>query len=68
MDVVSKWKIPHLEMFRFNSFKPFLPLLKCFELPGVQLYFIWFICYLCSKNRENYLLQTILNKILMIYF
>ena len=50
--VVLGWKTPEAEMVAYRSFVPFLPLLSCFDAPAVQLWAIWAIHHVCSKNRK----------------
>ena len=38
--------------FFFRSFKPFLSLLHCTQIPVVQLWAVWAIHHVCSTDRE----------------
>ncbi len=53
MNVVMIWRIPDSAIVTYRSFRPFLPLLNCYESPAVQLYAIWTIHYVCSKFRKR---------------
>lgn len=54
VDVVLSWKQPDIEMVAYRSFNPFLPLLRCHESPKVQLWAVWAINHVCSKNVTRY--------------
>lgn len=53
-NVVLSWKTPDNEMVAYRSFNPFLPLLRCEVFPEVQLWAIWAIHHVCSKNPGRY--------------
>jgi Zyg-11 family protein len=53
-EAVLNWKTPELEMVAYRSFSPFLPLLECYETPEVQLWAVWAIHHVCSKNPKRY--------------
>lgn len=53
-DVVLKWEQPKGEMVAYRSFKPFFPLLTCKKSPTVQLWAVWAIQHVCTKNGERY--------------
>lgn len=48
---VTEWKIPETEMVAYRSFKPFFPLLKRDMDHEVQLWAVWAIHHVCTKNR-----------------
>ncbi|KAF3819828.1 hypothetical protein GH733_015337 [Mirounga leonina] len=48
---ILKWPTPECEMVAYRSFNPFFPLLGCFTTPGVQLWAVWAMQHVCSKNR-----------------
>lgn len=52
--VVLSWKTPENEMVAYRSFNPFLPLLRCETFPEVQLWAVWAIHHVCSKNPGRY--------------
>lgn len=41
-------------MVAYRSFSPFLPLLDCIETPEVQMWAVWAIHHVCSKNPKRY--------------
>lgn len=49
---VTEWKIPETEMVAYRSFKPFFPLLKQEMDYEVQLWAVWAIHHVCTKNRK----------------
>lgn len=49
---VSEWKVPETEMVAYRSFKPFFPLLKKDMDHEVQLWAVWAIHHVCTKNRK----------------
>ncbi|KAK0177397.1 hypothetical protein PV328_001455 [Microctonus aethiopoides] len=51
---VTNWKTPHGEMVAYRSFHPFFSLLKCTEAYPVQLWAVWAIHHVCSKNPKRY--------------
>ncbi|CAL1542443.1 unnamed protein product [Lymnaea stagnalis] len=56
--VVSNWDQPKAEMVAYRSFSPFFPLLQSPDTP-IQLWAVWAIHHVCSKNGKRYL--TLLN-------
>lgn len=36
-----------------RSFNPFFPLLRCFDCPAVQLWAVWAIQHVCTKNSKH---------------
>ncbi|XP_076463188.1 protein zyg-11 homolog B-like [Babylonia areolata] len=52
--VVLAWEQPQGEMVAYRSFSPFFPLLDCFDTPSVQLWALWAIQHVCSRNGERY--------------
>ena len=36
----------------FRTFTPFFPLLNCMDSPAVQLWAVWAILHVCTKNSE----------------
>lgn len=52
--VVLNWKTPENEMVAYRSFNPFLPLLRCESCSEVQLWAVWAIHHVCSKNPNRY--------------
>ncbi|KAG1663580.1 Protein zyg-11 B [Nymphon striatum] len=51
-DAVCRWEIPKVEMVAYRSFKPFIPLLRRSELWEVQMWAVWAINHVLSKNRK----------------
>lgn len=49
---VSEWKVPDSEMVAYRSFKPFFALLKLDMDFQVQLWAVWAIHHVCTKNRK----------------
>lgn len=47
---VSHWKVPESEMVAYRSFKPFFPLLRIEVDYQVQLWAVWAIHHVCTKN------------------
>ncbi|EMP33570.1 Protein zyg-11 like protein B, partial [Chelonia mydas] len=47
---ILNWPTPECEMVAYRSFNPFFPLLGCFMTPGVQLWAVWAMQHVCSKN------------------
>ncbi len=41
-------------MVAYRSFAPFFPLLGSWDIPGVQLWAVWAIRHVCSKNADRY--------------
>ena len=54
VSVVLSWKSPENEMVAYRSFNPFLPLMRCDSAPEVQLWAVWAIHHVCSKNSSRY--------------
>lgn len=52
--VVLKWEQPNGEMVAYRSFSPFVPLLRSRDMPAVQLWAVWAILHVCTKNAEKY--------------
>ncbi|XP_069693619.1 protein zyg-11 homolog B-like isoform X2 [Periplaneta americana] len=53
-DVVINWDTPEGEMVAYRSFHPFFPLLTCHEAFQVQLWAVWAIQHVCTKNAKRY--------------
>ncbi|XP_053549438.1 protein zyg-11 homolog B isoform X1 [Bombina bombina] len=51
---ILSWPTPDCEMVAYRSFNPFFPLLECFSTPGVQLWAVWAMQHVCSKNPVRY--------------
>lgn len=51
---ILNWPTPECEMVAYRSFNPFFPLLECFSTPGVQLWAVWAMQHVCSKNASRY--------------
>ncbi|KAF7993187.1 hypothetical protein HCN44_006247 [Aphidius gifuensis] len=51
---VTNWKTPQGEMVAYRSFQPFFPLLKCSDAYPVQLWAVWAIHHVCTKNPKRY--------------
>ncbi|CAH0387590.1 unnamed protein product [Bemisia tabaci] len=51
--VIHQWKQPEMEMVAYRSFKPLIPLLECPDSP-VQLWAVWAINHVCTKNVSRY--------------
>jgi len=52
--VVSGWTHPNEEMVAYRSFKPFFPLLQPGQEEAVQLWAVWAIHHVCTKNPNRY--------------
>lgn len=52
MQVVVSWQAPEGEMVAYRSFHPFLSLLQCYDAPQVQLWAVWAIHHVCTKNGK----------------
>jgi len=52
--VVSDWTYPSEEMVAYRSFKPFFPLLQPRQEEAVQLWAVWAIHHVCTKNPSRY--------------
>ncbi len=69
--MITNWKVPDAELIFCHSFLTLKPLLNCFESIAVQLFAIWTINDLLSKNREHYfkiLFHVRIHYILRYYF
>lgn len=53
-EVVQSWKSPDTEMVAYRSFNPFFPLLRCYASYEVQLWAVWAMHHVCSKNPKRY--------------
>jgi len=53
-DIVSGWTYPEEEMVAYRSFKPFFPLLEPLQEEAVQLWAVWAIHHVCTKNPNRY--------------
>lgn len=51
---ISGWQNPEGEMVAYRSFSPFFPLLTCYLIAEVQLWSVWAIHHVCSKNPSRY--------------
>lgn len=51
---VTQWKVPESEMVAYRSFKPFFPLLRVDMDYQVQLWAVWAIHHVCTKNPSRY--------------
>ncbi|KAK2723083.1 protein zyg-11 homolog B-like [Artemia franciscana] len=51
---VMRWEAPEGEMVAYRSFKPFFPLLACDGDYQVQLWSVWAIHHVCTKNAKRY--------------
>ena len=55
MSIVSQWETPDSEMVAYRSFTPFFPLMAENQEYSVQLWAVWAIHHVCSKNPKRYL-------------
>lgn len=53
-EVVISWDPPEGEMVAYRSFYPFISLLTCYDAPQVQLWAVWAIHHVCTKNPQRY--------------
>ncbi|XP_014245907.1 protein zyg-11 homolog B-like isoform X2 [Cimex lectularius] len=53
-EVVISWEAPEGEMVAYRSFFPFISLLSCNDVPQVQLWAVWAIHHVCTKNPLRY--------------
>ncbi|OQR66240.1 protein zyg-11B-like [Tropilaelaps mercedesae] len=53
-EAVLSWKSPETEMVAYRSFNPFFPLLRAHVSSQVQLWAVWAIHHVCSKNSKRY--------------
>ncbi|KAI4486618.1 hypothetical protein M0804_005988 [Polistes exclamans] len=51
---VTQWRTPQGEMVAYRSFQPFFPLLRCSDAYPVQLWAVWAIHHVCTKNPKRY--------------
>lgn len=51
---VTHWQTPQGEMVAYRSFHPFFPLLHCSDAYPVQLWAVWAIHNVCTKNPKRY--------------
>ncbi|XP_008201802.1 protein zyg-11 homolog B isoform X1 [Nasonia vitripennis] len=51
---VTNWQTPQGEMVAYRSFQPFFPLLRCSDAYPVQLWAVWAIHHVCTKNPKRY--------------
>jgi Zyg-11 family protein len=51
---VSQWKVPDSEMVAYRSFRPFFTLLRIDMDYQVQLWAVWAIHHVCTKNPKRY--------------
>eukprot|EP00058_Branchiostoma_floridae_P017220 XP_002602708.1 hypothetical protein BRAFLDRAFT_72930 [Branchiostoma floridae] len=51
---VRSWNNPTGEMVAYRSFHPFFPLLECYTTPAVQLWSVWAMQHVCTKNPDRY--------------
>ena len=51
---VTHWQTPQGEMVAYRSFHPFFPLLRCSDAYPVQLWAVWAIHNVCTKNPKRY--------------
>ncbi|XP_011148739.1 protein zyg-11 homolog B isoform X1 [Harpegnathos saltator] len=56
---VTHWRIPQGEMVAYRSFQPFFPLLRCADAYPVQLWAVWAIHHVCTKNPKRYCVMLI---------
>nr|XP_002731774.1 PREDICTED: protein zyg-11 homolog B-like [Saccoglossus kowalevskii] len=53
-DAIRSWENPKGEMVAYRSFSPFFPLLAPDGIPEVQLWAVWAIHHVCTKNGLRY--------------
>uniref|UniRef100_T1J5A3 Uncharacterized protein n=1 Tax=Strigamia maritima TaxID=126957 RepID=T1J5A3_STRMM len=53
-EAVLNWVTPEGEMVAYRSFSPFFPLLTCYETKEVQLWAVWAVHHVCTKNTKRY--------------
>ncbi|XP_054723856.1 protein zyg-11 homolog B-like [Uloborus diversus] len=51
-DAVLSWHVPETEMVAYRSFNPFYPLFSTSRPYQVQLWAVWAVHHVCSKNRK----------------
>ncbi|CAM4747380.1 unnamed protein product [Rotaria magnacalcarata] len=54
-NAILTWKNPDRNIVTYRSFKPFLPLLHCTQIPVIQLWAVWAIHHVCSTDRARYI-------------
>lgn len=52
--VVIGWKEPKEEMVAYRSFQPFIPLLTALNMHQVQLWAVWALHHVTTKNSKRY--------------
>ncbi|UYV81123.1 ZYG11B [Cordylochernes scorpioides] len=52
---VTGWKFPETEMVAYRSFNPFFTLLQASQAVQVQLWAVWAILHVCSRNPKRYI-------------
>nr|XP_058954309.1 protein zyg-11 homolog [Pocillopora verrucosa] len=50
---VKSWEFPADQLVAYRSFKPFVTLLQC-ALPAVQMWALWAIVHVCTRNEKRY--------------
>ncbi|KAL3271543.1 hypothetical protein HHI36_022020 [Cryptolaemus montrouzieri] len=53
-EAIMQWQVPQSEMVAYRSFKPFFPLLDATMDYRVQLWALWAIHHVCTKNPKRY--------------
>lgn len=53
-DSINQWQIPQSEMVSYRSFRPFLSLLGVDKDYRVQMWALWAVQHVCSKNPSRY--------------
>ncbi|XP_014485545.1 PREDICTED: protein zyg-11 homolog B-like isoform X2 [Dinoponera quadriceps] len=56
---VTHWQTPQGEMVAYRSFQPFFPLLRCADAYPVQLWAVWAIHHVCTKNPKRYCVMLV---------
>uniref|UniRef100_A0A8C1JUT1 Si:ch1073-82l19.1 n=1 Tax=Cyprinus carpio TaxID=7962 RepID=A0A8C1JUT1_CYPCA len=51
---VLSWSSPEHAMVSYRTFQPFYPLLHVSQCPGVQLWALWAIQFVCRQNAPQY--------------
>jgi hypothetical protein len=57
-----------MEIVFYDSLKPLLPILEFYESPVIQLWAVWTLNHLFTKNREKFLNIFFVSKILVSKF
>ncbi|XP_047483530.1 protein zyg-11 homolog B-like [Penaeus chinensis] len=52
--VVTSWEQPKDEMVAYRSFQPFIPLLTALNMHQVQLWAVWALHHVTTKNSKRY--------------